>query len=449
MRYRVAMLQLLLPALLVAAQQAPTSTNPNHLHVLPLRERAELHDRVLEQRLDQVVPMVMRRAGIDMWVVIAREYNEDPVIETMLPATWMSARRRTVLVFFDRGGELGVERFAVSRYGIGDLFESAWNPEQQPDQWARLVELIAERDPRTIAVNRSSTFGLADGITASQYTELLSALGDEYASRVVSAEPLAMGWLETRIPLEMELYRSVCALAHGIIAEGLSSAAVQPGHTTTADLQWWFRERMEGLGLDVWFHPSVAVQRPAGGDDREGFANPPGVETIRRGDLVWVDLGITYLDLNTDTQQHAYVLREHETEAPAGLVAGLRAGNRLQDVLTGHYAVGRSGNEVLRLSREQALAEGLVPSIYTHPLGLHGHGAGATIGLWDRQEGVPGRGDYPVYASTAWSIELNVTETVPEWGGQAVRFQLEEDAYFDGETVRYIDGRQTELLLIR
>ena len=433
-------------ALLAAPAYAQGTPFPR---VLPLRERAALRDRILATRLEEVVPAVMRRAGVHMWILVAREYDEDPVVETMLPARWMSARRRTVLVFFDPGQPAAVERFAVSRYGVGDFFTSAWDPERQPDQWARLAELVAERDPDRIAINRSSTFALADGISASQEQELRQALGPKLASRLVGGEDLAVGWLETRTPLELELYPSICALAHAIIAEGLSTRAIQPGHTTTEDLQWWYRERIAGLDLDAWFHPSVSVQRRAGGDERQGFSDPPGVETIRRGDLVWVDLGITYLGLNTDTQQLAYVLRAGEEQAPAGLRDGMAAANRLQDLLTDAFATGRTGNEVLALARGQALDEGLVPSIYSHPLGLHGHGAGATIGLWDRQEGVPGRGDYPLWPHTAWSIELNVTEPVAEWGGQGVRFMLEEDAYFDGDSVRYLDGRQEALRLIR
>ena len=275
-----------------------------------------------------------------------------------------------------------------------------------------------------------------------------AALPPELAGRVVSGERLAIGWLETRIPAELEVYPSIARLAHGIIAEGLSERVVQPGHTTTEDVQWWYRGRILELGLGAWFHPSVSVQR-AEEAHSGSFAEREGVRVIRRGDLVHVDFGITYLGLNTDTQQHAYVLRFGESEPPAGLRAGLAAGNRLQDILTAEFRTGRSGNGILRAARERALAEGLRPSIYTHPLGFHGHGAGPTIGLWDRQEGVPGRGDYPLYPSTVHSIELNVTVAVPEWGGQDVRIMLEEDALFDGEAVRYLDGRQTELLLIR
>lgn len=448
------MLQIALLPLLVLSPDPVVPVNLEPLqateapHVLDLRERAALRDRILAERLDGLVPRLMRDRGVDLWILIAREYNEDPVLETMLPSTWMSARRRTILVFHDAGPDTGVQRFAVSRYGVGEFFEAVWDPETQPDQWARLGELVRELDPERIAVNTSETFALADGLSHTEHRGLIGALGD-LRERVVGAEGLAIGWLETRTALEMELYPNICALAHAIIAEGLSSRAVQPGHTTTADLQWWFRERIAAAGVEAWFHPSVSVQRPEGGDEREGFSNPAGVETIRRGDLVWVDLGIRYLGLNTDTQQHAYVLRAGEDGPPAGLVAGLAAGNRMQDILTSHFATGRSGNDVLARARASAEDEGLVPSVYTHPLGLHGHGAGATIGLWDRQDGVPGRGDYPVRADTAWSIELNVTVPIPEWGGQRIRIMLEEDAFFDGEQVRYIDGRQESLLLIR
>ena len=434
-----------LTAALPLGSQAPQDLP----HVLSLREQAEFRDRVLLERLETLAPRLMRREGIDVWVLAAREYNEDPVLETMLPATWMAARRRTILVFHDPGGAAPVERLAVARYSIGAFFEKAWDKAEQPDQWARVAELVTERDPARIAIDVSSTFALADGLSHTEHEAFIAALGDEYAGRLVSAERLAIGWLETRIPSELEVYPSLCRIAHTIIAEGLSERAVQPGQSTTKDLEWWYRERIHAAGLQTWFHPSVSVQRATSDEHAGDFSSKPGEERIRRGDLIHVDFGITYLDLNTDTQQHAYVLRPGETEAPQGLRDGLRAGNRLQDLLNAEYAVGRSGNEVLAAARAAAIAEGLVPSIYTHPLGLHGHGAGATIGLWDQQEGVPGRGDYPVQPDTVWSIELNVTVPVPEWDGQEVRIMLEEDAWFDGERVRWLDGRQEELFLIR
>ena len=421
--------------------------------VLPMRERAALMDRWLETRLDTVVPTLMRREGIDMWIVSAREYNEDPVIETMLPATWIAARRRTILVFFDRGPDEGVERLAVARYDIGP-FPRAWDPDEQPDQWGRLAEVIAERDPATIALNRSATFALADGLTDAEYDGFLAALPDHFHDRLVSGERLAIGWLETRIAEEMQVYPMICKIAHAIIAEGLSAQVIQPGVTTTDDVVWWYRERIRALKLTTWFQPSVSVQRAdageqpapakAGGD----FSARPDASTIYPGDLLHVDFGITYLGLNTDTQQHAYVLRPGETDAPDGLRHALAVGNRLQDILTNAFKTGRAGNEILRATLDQARAEDIKATIYTHPIGYHGHGAGPTIGLWDQQGGVPGRGDYPLFPHTAYSIELNAAVPIPEWGDKEIRIMLEEDAYFDGETAWYIDGRQTELWLI-
>ncbi len=425
---------------------------PVHAQFLPrilsMQERAVVRNAWLKQRLDSLAPALMRREGIDLWVLIAREYNEDPVVKTMLPATWLNARRRTILVFVDHGPETGVERLSVSRYDIGGFFKSAWDKEKQPDQWQRLAELITERNPQRIGINISSTFALADGLTHTEYEHLIRALPSAYRSRVVSAERLAIGWLETRIPEEMAVYPQIVRLAHAILAEGLSEKAIQPGITTTDDLEWWYRERIRALGLTTWFHPSVSIQRARGMDTRATFVSPPEVRVIQPGDLIHVDFGITYLGLHTDTQQHAYVLRPGETDAPDGLKEALAKGNRLQDILVQHFKEGRTGNEILTAARQQALQEGLQPSIYTHPIGYHGHAAGPLIGLWDQQEGVPGRGDYPLMPHTAYSIELNVTIPVPEWNNQKVRIMLEEDGYFDGERFYYLDGRQTSLWLI-
>lgn len=415
--------------------------------ILDMQTRAEVQNNWLHYRLDNVVPELMRRADIDMWVIIAREYNEDPVITSMLPATWQSARRRTILVFFDNGET--VERMAVARYDIGEFFKTAWNKEEQPDQWQRLAEVITERDPDQIAVNYSSTFGLADGVTHTQYQEFSASLPQEYRDRIVSGENLAIGWLETRTEPEMQVYPLICQIAHDIIAEGFSEAVIQPGVTTTTDVEWWYRERIRDLNLTAWFHPSVSVQREEEPEASflQNFSKRPASNIIRPGDLLHVDFGISYLGLSTDTQQHAYVLKHDETDAPQGLHDALKTGNRLQDILTNNYETGLNGNEILKASLDQANAEGIRPSIYTHPIGVHGHGAGPTIGLWDQQEGVPGKGDYPLYPNTAYSIELNVTTNIPEWN-KDIRIMLEEDAFFDGEEVRYIDGRQTELWLI-
>jgi Xaa-Pro aminopeptidase len=435
----------LLACLIVLAGFAPPAAAVPS--ILPLRERAEVQDRWLAERLDTLVPQLMRREAVDMWILVAGEYDEDPVLATMLPATWLSARRRTILLFHDRGPERGVERLAVARYPAGS-FASAWDPEREPDQWARLAAIVRERDPRAIAINVSEEFPLADGLSASNREALIRTLGPRLAGRLVAREGLGLGWLESRIAAELEAYPQILRISHAIIEEGLSEAAITPGVTTTEDLVWWYRERVAALGLASWFHPSVNVQRAEAGTFAIRTMSAGNRETIRPGDLVHVDFGIAYLGLATDTQRMAYVLRPGETEAPAGLRAGMAALARARDALVAELRPGRSGNEVLAAARARTAGERLAATFYTHPIGYHGHGAGATIGLWDAQQGVPGKGDYPVRPDTFWSIELNVEHPVPEWGGQRVRFMFEENGHLGARGFRWLDGHQSDLILI-
>ena len=416
--------------------------------ILPMRERAKVIDSLLQKRLDRLVPELMREHGIDLWVLVGREYDEDPVLHTMLPATWINARRRTILVFHDPGEGKDVERLAVARYRVGDAFEAAWNPEEQPGQWERLAEIIGERNPKKIGLNLSSSFAHADGLSHTQHEELMAALPDELQNRVVSAEALAVGWLERRIPEELEVYASVCRIAREIMKEALSERVIQPGVTTTDDVKWWCRDRIRELGLVAWFHPLVSVQRPDEGKSLlELMSDEPKV--IHRGDLVHLDLGITYLRLNTDTQQMAYVLKRGETQPPEGLRKAYARGVEAEDILTSSFAPGRTGNEILKAALTEAKKRGIGAMIYSHPLGYHGHAAGAPVGMWDKQGGVPGAGDRTVADRSCYSIELSILEPVPEWGGQKVRILLEEDAVFEDGRVTYLDGRQTELYLVR
>ncbi|MAW96721.1 MULTISPECIES: M24 family metallopeptidase [unclassified Leeuwenhoekiella] len=417
--------------------------------ILPERERAQKVDQILKQRFEEVMPPIMERAGIDMWILITREYNEDPVVRTMLPATWLNARRRTILVFNKNPGTDEVERMAVARYNFGDNIQSVWDKEKQQDQWQALADLVEARDPKTIGLNFSEDYGIADGITKTDYEGLMQALPSKYKERIVSAEPLAVGWIETRTELEMEIFEELVATTHAVIAEAFSNKVITPGETTTEDVVWFLRQKVTDLGYDTWFHPTVDIQRT--NEELEShitaFSNTPDGKVILPGDLLHCDFGISYLRLNTDCQQHVYVLKEGETEAPQFLVDAFAKGNRVQDIFTANFETGKSGNEILLESLTEAKAEGLRPSIYTHPLGLYGHSAGPTIGMWDAQEGVPGSGDYPLYENTAYAIELNTTVNIPEWN-KDIRIMLEEAGFWGPEGFRYVNERQENLILI-
>lgn len=418
----------------------PLYSGEGYPQILSVKEQARVVDSWLEKRLEVILPEVMRREGVDMWLVICQEYNEDPVYLTLVPFEHLSARRLSMLVFFDRGKEKGLEKFSVSRYPIGNLYRAVWNPDKEPDQWKALAEEIKARRPQKIGINESATFAFADGLTSTGKQFLMKYLGPEYARRLVSAERLAVGWLERRLPEEIEVYHQIVCLAHRLIAEAFSNAVITPGITTSEDVEWWLWQKINSLGLRTWFSPTVDIQRPR--------SSPYKDNVIRRGDLLHCDVGLTYLRLNTDHQELAYVLKPGESEPPAGLRAALAAGNRLQDILVSEFAAGRTGNQILAAALNRARAEGLKGSIYTHPLGFHGHAAGPTIGLWDKQDGVPGQGDYELFYDTCYSIELNCRCPVPEWDNQEIVVGLEQDASFTRQGVIYLDGRQTAYHLI-
>jgi len=407
--------------------------------ILSMRERNAVVNNWLRIRLEKLLPELMRRENIDMWVVICREYNEDPVFFSLVPYNSLAARRLTMLVFYDRG-EKGVERLAVSRYGIGNFYKGVWEPEKI-EQWECLAKVIKERNPKRIGINESDTFAFGDGLSSSLKKKLLRALGPEYSSRLYPAEELAVGWLERRIPEELEVYPHIVAIAHRIIAEAFSREVITPGVTTTQDVSWWIREKFRGLRLGNWFHPSVSIQRSKKSKNQGNI--------ILRGDLLHCDIGITYLRLNTDTQEHAYVLREGEKDAPQGLKEALKLGNQLQDIFIGEFKEGKTGNEILAVALKKAKEAGLKASIYTHPLGFHGHAAGPTIGLWDNQDKVSGKGDYHLYYDTCYAIELNIKTNLAEWGGQEIRIALEQDAAFTRDGVYFLDGRQTKFHIIK
>lgn len=421
-----------------------------------LREQASLRQAWLEQRLERFLPRLMRKHGVDLWVISMREYNEDPVFSAIVAPTTFAARRRSIYIFHDRGPDLGVEKLALggtSQGGVYTAFRSTrpvaadvggrtaelWGDQQ----WQLLRELIEDRNPRTIGVNISETSAFADGLTASEHDAMRRALGPALAARMRPVEDLAVDLVAVRLPEEEAVYVRMQRLVWSLIEEMFSERVVTPGVTRTSDLVWWWRQRVNDLGLETWFQPSVSVQR-------QGAADLGEDPVIQRGDVLHCDVGIVALGLATDTQHNAYVLRPGETGPPPGLQRALARANRFQDILFEEIRPGRTGNEVLAATLVTMRREGLNGTMYTHPIGLHGHGAGPLIGRWDAQEGVPGRGDHQVLPSMWFSSELQVTTPVPEWGGQPVRMAQEEDFAVgaDGRP-RWFIGRQERLWLVR
>ena len=411
--------------------------------------RPDIQNRLLEERLDSLLPTLMRETGVDMWLVIAREYNDDPVFLSLVPKPRFTARRTTMLVFFDRG-EAGVERLTVSRYPLGAMYEAVWEGGDLDAQWQRLADVIAERDPHTIAVNTSATWPVADGISHSLYSKLSASLSPELKTRLRSSERLLVRWMETRTEGEVEVWQRAVAIARETIARAFSSEVITPGVTTVGDVSWFIRTRFEEEGLEPWFHPDVNRQWE-GADFGEnapflGDGSRDGI--IRRGDVLHTDVGLCYLGLCTDTQEMGYVLKLGESAPPKGLVEAMRTGNRWQDALTAEFVTGRTGNEILAAAQDSLEKLGIQHAIYTHPLGVYGHAPGPTIGMWDNQGPTIGRGDWPLYPMTGYAIEGNVVVRVPEWNNQRVQMKLEQSALFDGNTVHYLAERQKALHVV-
>jgi Xaa-Pro aminopeptidase len=417
------------------------------LDILSEKQRAKVIDEILDKRFTTVLPQIMREEKIDMWVIISREYNEDPVMRTMLPAEWLSARRRSIFIFFDNGKT--VERAAIARYDVGNLLKGEWDLNTHPDQWSAVNAYINAKNPKKIGLDYSQSFAHADGISKTEFELFKNNISDVNKSKIVSAENLAVKWLETRTPKEMEIYEHISLISHQIIKEAFSSKVITPGITSTEDVVWWMRQKVTDLGLETWFHPTVDVQRADSQnfEHLRAFSKLTKETIIQGGDLVHCDFGITYLRLNTDHQQIAYVLKPGESEIPGFLKNAFKDGNRLQDVLVSNFKTGLSGNTILANALTESIKMGIKGTIYTHPIGSHGHAAGPTIGMWDNQGITVGAGDYPLNPNTAYSIELNAAVEIPEWK-KTIRIMLEEDGFFDGKSFRFIDNRQKEIIKI-
>ena len=432
----------------------------------PLRDQAAMQQEWLKKRLDTFLPALMRKHGIDLWVVPMREYTEDPVFWAITAPETFAARRRTIYVFFDKCAAANtapsaacVERIALGGTAQGGVFEARRSTKtaagdvgrgQQAElwgdeQWQILKAVVEERKPKAIGINRSTVFAFSDGLSSGELKGMTAALGPELTAKFRDAEGLPLEVIAVRLPEEELFFKRMQELVWSMTQEMFSSKTITPGKTKTSDLVWWWRQRVNDLGLDTWFQPSVSVQRK--GMTQEQIGNDP---IIQPGDVLHCDVGITVARLNTDTQHNGYVLRPGETDAPEGLKRALANGNALQDIVMDEIKPGRSGNEILAASRKRMQDKSINGTIYSHPIGLHGHGAGPLIGLWDYQDGVPGRGDAKVIPSMWYSIELQATTPVPEWDGQAVRMAQEEDAIIgaDGK-IRWALQRQDKLFLIK
>ncbi|MEG1858232.1 MAG: M24 family metallopeptidase [Pseudoflavonifractor sp.] len=403
-----------------------------------IREQYALQDEILADRIQHLMPKLLRESGVDLWLVICREYNEDPVFKTLVPCLVKNASR-TSCFLFSLSADGRYEALSLSRPNerLAPFYQQAYDPKTQ-DQYEAIAQAVAQRNPRTVAVNISDDCGPADGMSKYLWDRLEPVLGD----RMVPNDTIAIRWMETRTEQELDLYPAIYRIAMDVLREAYSPEVIHPGVTTTCDVEWYIMQRINDMGLNAWFSPDVDLQRRGSGEERMS-----GV-VIQKGDLLHTDMGLTYLGLYTDTQRLAYLLQDGETELPAGLRAGFARGNRFQDIVGEQFITGRTGNEIFFAATEQARAEGIRPMLYSHPIGVYGHGAGPSMGMYDNQGFVPHHGELPLHDDTCYALELNITEPVPEWDGQDVCFMLEETIAFTDGKIHFLDEFRAEIQII-
>ena len=418
--------------------------------VLNIRDRADLVFRITQERLETLLPKIMRQTGIDMWIITCNEDNLDPIFKTMIPyENWCPITQ--ILVFFDRGQEKGIERLNVSRTDTMGLYENvwdagAWDTHRKESQWDCLGRIVSERDPERIGINEGEIQWAAGGLTVVLKKRLVDAIGPKYAARLESAESLATLWAETLLDEEIVLMKQTAAISHAIIAEAFSSTVITPGTTTVDDLRFHYWQRVADLGLDLAFFPFFSIRgRQASDIEKHGQDD----KVIRPGDLIHCDVGLKYMHYNSDHQEWAYVLRVGETDVPDSFKRIMAEGNRLQDVYCSEFRTGLTGNELLANILHRARELGIPnPRIYSHSLGYFLHEPGPLIGLPWEQVNNPGRGDVKLVPNSCFTAELSVTMPVTEWGGQDLRLSMEQDIVFDGKGTAFLDGRQTRFHLI-
>ena len=415
--------------------------------LLPLREQQQVRERWLKTRLDTMLLPMMRRHRVDMWIVTNEEFHPDPVVEYIAPPLPYQGRR-DFFIFADRGNDR-LERIALVRYPEEHLrlFFEILNPPGK-EIGATLRRVVEEHRPKRIALNMGGARGATNGLTHDAYKFLAETLGDAHAKNFVSAAPLIVEYMDTRLPDELEHYRTAVVVTDILTQRALSNEVITPGKTTVGDVRFWLLQRVNALGLDVWFQPDLRIQRQNrdAGKTQQFLSVAEESTIIERGDVVHVDFGINYMGLSTDWQKHAYVLRTSERDAPEGLKRAMANTNRLQDSLFKHIKAGRTGGEVYDATMAEMKRENIEAMIYSHSVGNQGHALGASI---DFRRSIGGDAEPPMRAGSYTAIELNTSTPVPEWGNQKVTIMMEDDAFLGPQGMEWFRPRQTQFYLIR
>lgn len=438
-------------SLIISLAILSTAGAQDYPPVLSMKKQTELFNKNLEWKLDNVLPGIMKREGLEMWVIICFENDPDPVYRTLNTWPGDDARRLSILLFHN--SDDGFKKLSATWHGPGasgyfyeGIFEDRSNGAQ--GQLKAVAEYIRKVDPKNIGINYDPSviddFSHANGLSHFHHELLYNALDKKFRERLVSAKDVVIGWYETKTPWEVSFYKTMCVTAHELIKEFYSNEVIIPDVTERDDVRWWIVEKINAMGLNSWFFPSIDIIRSPANIEKYGRDN-----IIRRGDLLHCDVGIEYMGMTTDMQHLAYVCNIDEDDAPEGLKKVYTQGLRFQQITLEEMVEGRTGNEILKIVLERGNSEGLRPWMYSHPVNYFGHGSGMTIGRTENQEFLPGSGEHPLYNNTTYALEFSVTGAVPEWDNTDVRMGFEENMIFSNGKAWLIDGYPQSLYLIK
>jgi Xaa-Pro aminopeptidase len=433
------------PSPVASGRQSQGSMPP----LLRWSEQITIRERWLTQRHAMLLPM-MRRHNIGMWIVVNEEFHDDPLSQYIAPPRPYTGNR-DVFVFID-GGDKGLKKYAITGYTEENLARFFDAPTDEPRPAGPTLRMLYDTwQPKTIGLGIGGRRGQTRSLGYDAWKFLADAMGTEATTRFTSASDLIEEYLDTRLPDEMEHYRTAVAVTEGIVKHALSPAVITPGTTTVGDVRRHLYDALWAAGVRTWFQPDLRVQR-AGGDiaTSRGFlaVATEGI-VIEPGDLVHIDFGISYMGFDTDWQKMAYVLRPGETDAPQGLKLALQNTNTLQDALMlRHSRPGLTGGAVFRATMAEMKEKGIEAMVYSHPIGTQGHGLGAGIDFR-----AANRSDTTALSSrlrlgSYISIELNTGTPVPEWGGKKVFVMMEDDAHLTPDGFRFFRPRQEQFYLI-
>jgi Xaa-Pro aminopeptidase len=434
-------------SVLCALTPAFVSAQPPTVTPEIIKFRVEREWRVKAQKMRAVLQPIMRKHGIDLWIIMSRENAPDPAIELFGGngiTGWYG--HRNAYLFRDPGEGQPLETHVIGTH-LSPHLERFYDTRQSYSQEGlkpHLRKYIESKKPRRIAINQSRTISMADGLTVAMKDYLVDAIGPEYAAKLVSSEPMFVEYVSTHIPEEDEIEREASLATEAILKRAFSNEVITPGKTTLMDVHYWITAEWKRQGYEFDFPASVDLQR-AGGVSLDDASNA----VIERGDLLHVDFGIRNSGIVTDQQKMAYVLKDGETAPPPGLVNAFANSVRAADLIQAEIKPGRVGHEMKTAAEKRTGAAGLQVNVYSHVQGYWVHDAG----VWLNPDWPDRYGEHPRFTLLGgeWlSLEFSATTPVPEWGDQRVRIMREEDllVHKDGR-LEFLSGPQNELWVIR